>query len=200
MDNLKAKVSLKAKDSPKARDNRKAKDSPKVRDNRKARDSLKVKDSLKARDNRKIKDKMINRHVFLPMVNQEAQHHLKNLETANTFISVELEFSTQCHVPLELLLIQQSEFVIGLKMCLDVVDKIILLKILILPKTLLLPSNNNDFDGFRDCYDIKHFYPNSKSGVYTVYPRLSGACGKPVRVFCDMESEGGGWTVFQSRK
>ena len=45
----------------------------------------------------------------------------------------------------------------------------------------------------RDCLDIKNNGQN-KSGVYTVSPEAV----TPIDVWCDMETEGGGWTV--SRK
>ena len=41
----------------------------------------------------------------------------------------------------------------------------------------------------KDCLQVQAF-GGTTSGVYTIYPE-----GGPVNVFCDMETEGGGWTV-----
>ena len=43
-----------------------------------------------------------------------------------------------------------------------------------------------------DCWDVKHKLKKTDSGIYTIYV---GRRAKKIKVFCDMHTDGGGWTV-----
>ena len=45
------------------------------------------------------------------------------------------------------------------------------------------------------CHDIQATQGARKSGVYLIHP--PNLAQGPWRVYCDLESEGGGWIVFQ---
>ncbi|XP_042243193.1 fibrinogen C domain-containing protein 1-A-like [Homarus americanus] len=47
------------------------------------------------------------------------------------------------------------------------------------------------------CHDIQATQGATKTGIYLIHP--PNLVQGPWKVFCDLESEGGGWTVFQVR-
>nr|GBN25781.1 hypothetical protein AVEN_52990-1 [Araneus ventricosus] len=54
--------------------------------------------------------------------------------------------------------------------------------------------SQNNISSPIDCADILRNGYN-KSGVYVIWPKSRLTNDRPLNVFCDMDTDGGGWTV-----
>lgn len=59
----------------------------------------------------------------------------------------------------------------------------------------VMPLLSGSFHVGTSCHDIQSTQGATRSGIYLIHP--PNLVQGPWKVFCDLESEGGGWTVFQ---
>lgn len=60
---------------------------------------------------------------------------------------------------------------------------------------VILHSVNSTILVYKNCADIYKLGDGKRSGVYKIYPDSLG----PFHVFCDQNTDGSGWTLFQKR-
>ncbi|KAM4865387.1 angiopoietin-1 isoform 2-T2 [Thomomys bottae] len=117
---------------------------------------------------------------------KEEKENLQDLVTRQTYIIQELEKQlNRATTNNSVLQKQQLELM-------DTVHNLVDL----CTKEVLLTGGKREEKPFRDCADVYQAGFN-KSGIYTVY---INSMPEPKKVFCNMDLNGGGWTVIQHRE